>query len=128
MVRELRIVIVDDNEQTRQAIGQLLSLIDGVRVIGEAADGLQAIERCRESKPDCVLMDLNMPRMNGLEASKRLRAERPDVAVIMMSVDDTPGVRRSVQAAGIPHFLVKPLSLDILEGILRTLATSQVSV
>src|SRR5690606_35004637 len=71
MVRQLRIVIVDDNAQTRQAIAALLSLIDGVHVVGEAADGVEAIERCRETAPDCVLMDTNMPRLAGPQAARR---------------------------------------------------------
>jgi len=128
MVRQLRIVIVDDNAQTRQAIAALLSLIDGVHVAGEAADGVEAIARCRETAPDCVLMDIKMPRLDGLEAGRRIRAEKPDVAVIMMSVDDTPWVRRAVADIGARYFLVKPLGSDDLTDVLRAVAASQISV
>lgn len=129
MVRQLRIVIVDDNDQTRRAIATLLSFVDEVQIVGEAADGVEAIEQCRRAGPDCVLMDVNMPRMDGLAAARRLRAEQPDVTVIMMSVDDTPAIRRAVASVGVRHFLVKPLSLDVLMGVLRTVSIrSQISV
>lgn len=128
MIRRLRILIVDDKEQTRRTIKQLLSFVEGVEVVGLASDGVEALAQVRKVHPDCILMDVNMPRMDGLEAVRRLRVEFPHIYVIMMSVDDTPRLRRDVNAVGASAFLTKPLCIDTLTHTLGMFGATRISV
>ena len=80
----MRILIVDDHDLVRRQVRSLLSDYPNFEVCGEAADGLDAIEKAKSLRPDLVLMDISMPRMNGLEATKVIRRELPSVDVIVL--------------------------------------------
>jgi DNA-binding NarL/FixJ family response regulator len=81
-----RIVIVDDHAPFREAVRILLSLHDDLQVIGEAADGREAIEMVENCRPDVILMDIRMPRMNGVEASSLITKSRSDAIIIGLCV------------------------------------------
>ena len=83
-----QILIVDDNEAVRKSLRSLLSSHADWSVCGEAVDGLDAIEKAKALRPDVVLMDISMPRMNGLEATCILRRELPEVKVVIVSQND----------------------------------------
>lgn len=85
---ELRILLVDDHSLFRKGIAALLSKQPGLQVVGEAMDGLEAIDQARELVPDVILMDLAMPRCNGLEATRLIKQELPNVHIIMLTVSD----------------------------------------
>ena len=95
----MRVLIVDDHEPMRRGIRTLLSCREDWLVCGEAADGLQAVEMARQLRPDVVLMDISMPRMNGAEATRIIRQEVPESHVIIISQNDPSLV--AVQAAEI---------------------------
>ncbi len=84
----LRILLVDDHILFRKGVGAVLASHSEIQVVGEAADGLEAIERARETVPDIILMDVNMPRCSGLEAVKTIKAEMPHVRIIMLTVSE----------------------------------------
>ena len=92
----LRIALVDDVEMVRQGLRWLLEDHADIRVVGEAKDGLEAIAMAQELKPDIIIMDVNMPRMNGIEATRQIVLDQPGVIDIGLSFAASD---RSVQAA-----------------------------
>lgn len=81
----IRLVIVDDHPIYRQGLARLFEQEPGFECLGTAADGVEAVRLCKELKPDIVLMDVNMPRLNGRQAAKEIHKHCPDTAVIMLS-------------------------------------------
>ena len=87
-MKPLRILLVDDQTLFRKAIASLFSTREDIEVVGEASDGLEAIAAARETLPDIILMDLNMPNCSGLEAVKQIKQELPEIKVIMLTISD----------------------------------------
>lgn len=81
-----RVVIVDDQMLCREGLRELMGHWDEFKVVGEAANGREALEVCRKLKPDMVLMDVQMPVMDGVEATREISHELPDIAIIMLTV------------------------------------------
>ena len=84
----VKVLVVDDHTLFRRGITAVLANQEGLEVVGEALDGLEAIEKTKEIAPDVVLMDLNMPRCSGLEAIQALQTEMPQVNVLVLTVSD----------------------------------------
>jgi DNA-binding NarL/FixJ family response regulator len=102
-----RLLIVDDNPFVR--VGLQLTLRDAtdLEVVGEAANGAQAVDLCRQLAPDLVVIDLRMPVMDGLQATAAIKAASPQTRVIVMSVIDDQSYRELVKSAGADAFLPK---------------------
>lgn len=116
-----RVIIVDDHAVTRSGIRMMAECIDGVAVVGEASNGLEALALTRELQPHAVLMDVDMPEMNGIEALKAIREELPDTAVLILSVhEDGDAVFDAVQA-GASGYLAKSSSLTQVQEAMDTL-------
>jgi PAS domain S-box-containing protein len=117
-VASLRVLLVDDHEPIRRGIRDLLSSRAGWSVCGEAADGLDAIEKARHLGPDIVLMDISMPRMDGLEATRNILREFPDCKIVIITQNDPSVARRQAAAAGAQAFVTKAqLSRDLLSTV-----------
>ena len=107
------ILICDDAAFMRMMIKDILTK-NGYNIAGEAENGLKAIEKYAEVKPDLVLMDITMPEMDGIEALKRIKAADPNASVIMCSaMGQQAMVIESIQA-GAKDFIVKPFQADIV--------------
>ena len=102
----LRVLLVDDHAMVRSGFAMVLSVEDDVEVVGEAADGQQALEMARATRPDVVLMDVQMPRMDGLEATRHLVAEDLGHVVIVTTFDRDDYLFEALQA-GASGFLLK---------------------
>jgi two-component system CheB/CheR fusion protein len=102
-----RVLIADDHQIVRQGMAVALQQRGAVQVVGEAENGLEAVEAARRLRPDVVLMDINMPKMNGLEATRRIREEIPSVAVIGLSMHEDREVIRKMRDAGAVDFIRK---------------------
>lgn len=88
-MRTTRVLLVDDQPLFRGAVAALLARQPGIEVVGEAENGLQAVERANELKPDLVIMDVEMPVLDGVEAVRLIREQVLDVKVIMLTVSET---------------------------------------
>ncbi|WP_101926169.1 MULTISPECIES: response regulator [Luteimonas] len=118
----IRVFLVDDQNLVRQGIRSLLALDGGIEVVGEAADGQQAVALIPGLAPDVVLMDMRMPVMSGLEALQSMAAAgtlRP--TIILTTFDDDQLVLAGLKA-GAKGYLLKDVSLDQLVGAIRTVA------
>jgi DNA-binding NarL/FixJ family response regulator len=102
----LRVLLVDDHAMVRSGFAMVLSVEDDIEVVGEAADGLQAIVQARATRPDVVLMDVQMPRMDGIEATRHLVAEDLGHVVIVTTFDRDDYLFDALQA-GASGFLLK---------------------
>lgn len=121
MTALLRIVVADDEPDVRLLLRLQLQGIDGIEVVGEAGDGLQALERCRETRPDAVVMDLLMPRMMGIEAIDHLRQEMPEIGVVAYTATAGDFVRHEMDRLGVA-LLLKSGDITQLVSALRVSA------
>jgi len=118
----MRILVVDDHSLFRDGVISLLEA-GGHKVVGQAGDGLVAVESARALKPDLVLMDINMPLMDGIEALRQIKATLPDMKVIMLTVsEDDTNLVHAIRA-GADGYLLKHLNakdfLEMVNGLER---------
>jgi len=118
----IRVLIVDDIAETRENIRKLLQFESDVVVVGAARTGIEAIELARETEPDVVIMDINMPDMDGITATEGLVREVPFAQIVMLSVNNDADYVRRAMRAGARDFLAKPPSADELISTIRTLS------
>jgi len=110
----IRILIVDDIEHVRQGLRILLELSGDIEVVGEADDGLKAIEQATCLKPDVVLMDLEMPKLNGLEATQHIKEAHPEISVVMITIHNTEDFKERAARKGVDAFIGKGTSPETL--------------
>jgi len=107
MAQQVRVLVVDDHALVREGIKSLLHGIPEIAVIGEAEDGLGAIEQARTLRPDVVLMDIGMPKMTGIEATRHIREEMPDVQVVALTIHDSEEYLFQMLRAGAAGYVLK---------------------
>lgn len=116
-----RVLIVDDAAFMRMMIKDILEK-NGFEVIGQAANGLQAVEMYKAEKPDVVTMDITMPDMDGIEAVKNIKAFDPSAKIIMCSAMGQQSMVMDAIRAGAKDFIVKPFQHDrVLEAIKKVI-------
>lgn len=121
MTERVRLLIVDDHAVVRDGLRGILSQDPGLEVVGEAADGLEALAVAARLRPDVVLMDLRMPRLGGAEAIRRLRQEAPETRVLVLTTYDTDtDVLPAVEAGATGYLLKDAGRADLIAAVHAT--------
>jgi NarL family two-component system response regulator LiaR len=118
MSQTIRVLIVDDHTIVRKGIRALLTEIVGLEVVGEAADGQEAIVQADRLRPDVILMDLGMPRMDGIEATRQIKTRQPESRVLVMTSFATDEkVLPAIKAGALGYLLKESAPADLVQAI-----------
>jgi len=118
MSNKIRILIADDHTIVRQGLSRLLEEQPDLKVVGEATDGQKTVEQALDLKPDVLIMDIAMPRMNGIEAAKRIRKLLPKTKILILSMYSHEHYIHQLMEAGVSGYLLKDDSgRDIIKAI-----------
>ena len=121
--KKIRVLLADDHMVVRMGIASLLSFANGIEVIGEADNGLDAVKLAHELKPDVVLMDLQMPELNGVEATARIHADDPGAKILILTSFGTSAELKHAMDAGASGALVKSSSRTEIVDAIRSVMT-----
>jgi len=121
-MKQIRILLVDDQRTVRRGLMMRLALEPDITVIGEAEDGDEAIAAAVELDPDVLVMDYEMPHMNGIEATKALAASGSRCRVVMLSIHDNVAVKSAARGAGVCAFVCKQEPSESLLAAIREAA------
>lgn len=120
---DIRVLLVDDHGLFREGLGMIIASQPDLVVVGEASDGLEAVVKAVELKPDLILMDIQMPEMDGIEATRRIKKELPSVTIVMLTVRDDEEKLFDAIKGGAQGYLLKQMqSRDLIEMIRRAMA------
>ena len=121
----IRVAVVDDQALVRSGFSVLLRTADDIEVVGEAADGAEAVAMARRDRPDVILMDIRMPVMDGLEATRRILADGADTRVLILTTFDLDEYVYEALRAGASGFLLKDTLPDELLAAVRVVASGE---
>jgi len=120
----MRVLLADDHSMIRQGIRVYLESKD-INIVGEAINGLQAVEMTAQLKPDVVIMDIHMPELTGIEATRRILFNNPDIRILVLTAYDTPAYVHALLDAGADGFILKTAEFDELYRALHEVAVGR---
>ena len=115
----IRVMLVDDHNVVRSGLATFLRAYEDLELVGEAKNGLEALNLCHQKKPDVILMDLMMPEMDGIAATRAILADYPDIKIIAMTSFEEEELVHGVLAAGAISYLLKNVTSDELAKAIR---------
>lgn len=118
----IKIVLADDHAMLRDGISRSFEQVEDIEVVGQAGDGLAAIQLVRKLKPDVIIMDIGMPELNGMEATRQISKAFPEVKVIGLSMHSSDKYVREMFKAGASGYLLKNCPFQELTTAIRTVA------
>ena len=119
----IRVLIADDDSAFLESLQALIDRQPELAVVGQAANGLEAIELAEALSPDAVVLDLHMPMLDGVSAATRLRRDHPNVCLIALTGDEAPALHRAVRDAGADEVLLKS---ELVDGLVERLSAARV--
>jgi DNA-binding NarL/FixJ family response regulator len=124
MAEAIRVLIADDHAVVRSGLANILGAESDIKVVGEAKDGLEAIEKAIELKPDVILMDIFMPRCNGLEATVAIKQKLADVRLLILTISDREEDLFEALRLGAKGYLLKSASItEVVDAVRKTAAS-----
>ena len=118
MTRRLTVLLVDDHALVRRGFRRLLEDQPDLEVVGEASDGLEAVQVAEQLRPDVIVMDCALPQINGIEASRRILQRRPETAILMLSMhSEETLIRQALEAGARGYILKNAIDLDLVQAI-----------
>jgi DNA-binding NarL/FixJ family response regulator len=118
IIRPIRIVIADDSAPFLELLSACVAREDCLQLVGTARDGADAIQQVASLRPDLLLMDVHMPHLDGFEAATLIARHLPEVTIVLMSTEDSPGLRARAHASGAHEFIAKArLATDLMTRI-----------
>ncbi len=126
--KTISVLLVDDHTLFRSGIRSLLQRHAEFAIVGEAADGVEGIKRAQQTKPDVVLLDLNMPGMSGVETLQLMQQDCPDAAILMLTVSEDADDLGAALRAGAAGYLIKNIDADYLIRAIRRAAAGETVV
>jgi len=123
--KRIRLILADDHAMVRTGTRELLEQQPDLDIVGEAADGVEAVELAHRLQPDVAVMDVRMPRMSGVEATRRVKTECPDVKILILTAHDDDEYVFALLQAGANGYLMKTADIEELVKAIRTVAAGQ---
>ena len=117
MKSEIGVLLVDDHQVVREGMRRILQTMEGIKVLDEASDGQEAVEKAQKLLPDVVIMDLKMPGMDGVSATKEIKDKLPQVNVLILTLYAEDFVRQAIEAGASGYILKDSASSDIARAI-----------
>ena len=121
-MKKLRILLADDHKMVRDGLRLLVDSQPDMHVVGEAANGREALDKARDLKPHVVVMDLSMPELNGLQATELLKTERPELKIVVLTAHEDEGYLRQLRKVGASGYVLKISAGDELVKAIRAVA------
>jgi DNA-binding NarL/FixJ family response regulator len=121
----LKVLVVDDHALFRRGLQMVLKSEGDIEVVGEAADGNEAVEKAQESMPDVILMDVRMPHRSGIEATQQIKDLLPHVKILMLTISDEEADLYEAIKAGASGYLLKEISIDEVADAIRSVYAGQ---
>ena len=118
----VRVLVVDDYEPWRRFVFSALQKRPELEIVGEASDGLEAVQKARELRPDMILMDVGLPILNGIEAARQLHRLAPESRILFVSQESSADVVREALSTGACGYVVKASASDLLSAVNAVLA------
>ena len=122
MTEPIRVLVADDHPIFRDGLAMLLASVDGIDVVGTAADGAEAVASALRLEPDVVVMDVQMPELNGVEATRRLAADVPSIGILVLTMSEDDGTVFAAIRAGARGYLVKGAEQEEIVRAITTVA------
>ncbi len=121
----VRIVLADDHELVRSGLVKIIESYKDLEIVGEAGDGLEAVEKTKTLKPDVLIIDLSMPKLSGIDATKIIRKECPNVGVLVLTMHQNEQYIYQIFNAGAGGYILKESSKEELATAIRTVAKGE---
>ncbi|MFI1420121.1 response regulator [Streptomyces sp. NPDC020731] len=121
----IRVLLAEDVQMVREALAALLELEDDIRVVAEVGSGEDVLDAAKGTRPDLVIVDVNMPGLDGLTAAERLRDQLPDSRILVLTVLDAPNVLRRAQDVRVDGYLIKNAPVEHLVKAVRQIMAGE---